>query len=63
MNPNTTVEINLAGNGLARECHTVAVPDSEYPVITITATSPDSTSHLQVGYTALRTAEDADQLL
>lgn len=61
MNPGATVEIDPSGNGHAREGNTVAVPDGEDTVITITATSPDGTSQSQVNYIALRTAEDADQ--
>ncbi len=61
MNPHATVVIDPSGNGLGREGHTVAVPDGEDTVITVTATSPDGTSQSQVKYIALRTAEGDEE--
>ena len=62
MNSNATVVIDPSGNGLGREDPTVAVPDGEDTVITVTATSPDGASQSQVKCIALRTAEDVRKL-
>ena len=58
MNPKATVVIDPPDSAPDLDGHTVAVPDGEDTVITVTATSPDGTSQSQIQYIALRTAEE-----
>ena len=61
MNPNATVVIDPLDSASDLADHTVAVPDGEDTVITITANSPDGTSQSEVKYIALRTAEEEQE--
>ena len=58
MNPNATVVIDPPDSAPDLDGHTVAVPDGEDTVITVTATSPDGTSQSKIKYIARRTAEE-----
>ena len=61
MNPNATVVIDPPDSAPDLDGHTVAVPDGEDTVITVTATSPDGTSRSEIKYVALRTAEEEQE--
>ncbi len=60
MNPNATFVIDPPDNDPVLDGHTVALPDGEDTVVTVTAISPDGTSKSEIRYIALRTAEEQE---